>query len=125
MEVAETFAKLSYAKRLQVGSIIVKDDRIVSIGYNGTPSGWDNACEDSENKTKTEVIHAEANAISKLARSNESGLAADMFITHVPCMECSKLIYATGIRSVYYRNQYRTSDGLQFLKKCGVRVEEI
>ena len=125
MEVAETFAKLSYAKRLQVGAIVVKDDRIISIGYNGTVSGWDNNCEDDQNKTKAEVIHAEANAIAKLARSNESGFASTMFITHAPCMECSKLIYTSGVKSVYYRNQYRSSEGIEFLKKCQVEVEQI
>ena len=125
MDVAERFAKLSYAKRLQVGAIVVKDDRIISIGYNGTPEGWDNTCEDDQNKTIPEVIHAEANAIAKLARSNESGFAASLFITHAPCMECSKLIYTSGIKKVYYRNQYRSSDGLEFLRKCQVEVEQI
>ena len=132
MDVAETFAKLSHAKRLKVGAIVVKDDRIISIGYNGTPTGWDNNCEENHEdgfnitlKTKPEVIHAEANAIAKLARSNESGLASTMFITHAPCMECSKLIYTSGVKSVFYRNQYRSSEGIEFLRKCQVEVEQI
>lgn len=122
LQVAETYASLSKAKRLKVGAIVVKDNRVISIGYNGTPSGWDNNCEDEFFKTKPEVIHAEANAIAKLARSSESGLNADMFITHAPCIDCAKLIFTAGIKSVYYRNQYRNTDGLEFLSKCGVEV---
>ena len=125
MKVAETYANLSYAKRLKVGSIVVKDNRVVSIGYNGTPSGWDNNCEDENNKTKVEVIHAEANAIAKLARTNESGLDSEMFITHAPCIECAKLIFSAGIKSVYFKNFYRESNGLEFLKKCKVKVEQV
>ena len=93
MEIAETVSKMSYAKRLQVGAIVVKDNRIISIGYNGTPAGWDNNCEDENNKTKPEVIHAEANSIMKLASSNESGKGSVMFLTHAPCIDCAKLIY--------------------------------
>lgn len=126
MKVAEVYASLSSAKRLQVGAIVVKDNRVISIGYNGTPAGWDNNCEtvktgwDGEPKLSTlpEVIHAEANAIAKLARSTESGLDADMFITHAPCMDCAKIIYGAGIKTVYYRNSYRDSDGLDFLGRC-------
>ena len=135
MRTAEIFAELSTAQRLHVGSIIVKDDRIISIGYNGMPSGWDNICEDflSEDgkvipnvtKTKPEVLHAESNAIAKLARSIESGFNSDMFITHAPCLECAKLIYQSGINSVYYRNSYRDENGIQFLEKAGVKVEKI
>lgn len=134
MKVAEEYAKLSYAKRLQVGAIVVKDSRVISIGYNGTPTGWDNTCEDIvaryENgqvvtKTKPEVIHAEANAISKLARTNESGLNADMFITHAPCIECSKLIFGAGIRSVYYKKNYKDNLGIDFLKKCNVDIIQL
>ena len=107
MKVAETFAELSSAKRLHVGAIVVKDDRIISIGYNGMPSGWDNNCEDiiqhSDDtvtlKTKPEVLHAETNAIAKLAKSSESGLDASIFITHAPCLDCAKLIYQSGISS--------------------------
>lgn len=140
MKTAETFAELSSAKRLHVGAIIVKDDRIISIGYNGMPAGWDNECEDkmyispwnSEHrevlgvtynlKTKPEVLHAETNAIAKLARTTESGLGSTMFVTHAPCIDCAKLVYQSGINSVYYRNSYRNDDGIEFLKKCKVEV---
>ena len=133
MKTAETFAECSTAKRLHVGAIVVKDDRIISIGYNGMPSGWDNDCEDIkinndgqyELKTKPEVLHAETNAIAKLAKSNESGLGATMFITHSPCMDCAKLVYQSGINTVYYRNSYRDEDGIQFLEKAGVKIEKI
>ena len=142
MEVAKTFANLSSAKRLQVGAIVVKDDRIISIGYNGTPTGWDNVCEEccdgggpvgagcyhdhcTGPKTKPEVIHAERNAISKLARSSESGEGATMFITHAPCMDCAKLVYQSGISKVYYGTDYRNSDGLDFLQKSGISVLKV
>ena len=121
MDVAARFAQLSSAKRLQVGAIVVKDDRIISIGYNGMPSGWDNCCEE-DNKTKPEVIHAESNAISKLARGNESGEGATMFVTHQPCIDCAKLIYQSGIATVYYKNEYRSTQGLDFLNKSDVQV---
>ena len=123
MEIAETVSKMSYAKRLQVGAIVVKDNRIISIGYNGTPSGWDNNCEDENNKTKPEVIHAEANSIMKLASSNESGKGSVMFLTHAPCIDCAKLIYGSGITQVYYKHKYRDQSGVEFLKKCNVIVE--
>jgi len=132
IDVAERFAQLSSAKRLQVGAIVVKDDRIISIGYNGMPSGWDNTCEyevmgdlgslEKELKTKPEVLHAEANALTKLAGSNESGREATLFCTHAPCMDCAKLIYQTGIATVYYKNEYRSTQGLEFLIKSGVKV---
>lgn len=122
MEIAETVSKMSYAKRLQVGAIVVKDNRIISIGYNGTPSGWDNNCEDENNKTKPEVIHAEANSIMKLASSNESGKGAVMFLTHAPCIDCAKLIYGSGIIQVYYKHKYRDQSGVEFLKKCNVII---
>jgi dCMP deaminase len=161
MKTAETFAECSTAKRLHVGAIVVKDDRIISIGYNGMPSGWDNDCEykdfmsidaggwlnpdeieerwpfvetsdeDGEVigrynlKTKPEVLHAETNAIAKLAKSNESGLGASMFITHAPCLDCAKLVYQSGINTVYYRNSYRNEDGIQFLEKAGVTIEKL
>jgi dCMP deaminase len=124
MKVAETYAQLSSAVRLKVGAIVVKKDRIISIGYNGTPSGWDNVCEDDNNKTLPYVIHAEANAISKLAKSQESGNKSIMFITHAPCMECSKLIFTTGIKKVFYKEEYRDLSGIEFLQKCGVEVEK-
>lgn len=125
IKVAEIYASLSTAKRLQVGAIVVKDNRVISIGYNGMPSGWDNNCEDVDFKTRPEVLHAETNAIAKLARSNENGLNATMFITHAPCLDCAKLIYQSGISNVYYRNAYRESTGVEFLLKSGVEVEQI
>ena len=139
MKVAETYASLSTAVRLKVGAIVVKDNRVISIGYNGMPSGWDNNCEDeigyvlddngyvveTRLKTKSEVLHAETNAIAKLARSNESGLDAAMFVTHAPCLDCAKLIYQSGISKVYYRNAYRESAGIEFLKKSNIDVEQI
>lgn len=129
MKTAQTFAELSSAQRLHVGAIVVKDDRIISIGYNGMPAGWSNVCEDvSEDgtlKTKPEVLHAETNAIAKLAKSNESGLGADIFVTHSPCLECAKLIYQSGIRAVYYNQSYRDTTGADFLKKSGVIIEQL
>ena len=167
MKVAETFAELSSAKRLHVGAIVVKEDRIISIGYNGMPAGWDNNCEDKEymsrdaggwldpneifeqwpfeeepkiqwfgddpitstNRykltTHPEVLHAETNAIAKLAKSTESGDGATMFVTHAPCLDCAKLIFQSGINSVLYRNSYRSDDGINFLAKAGVLVEKL
>lgn len=136
MKTAEVFAELSTAIRLHVGAIVVKDDRIISIGYNGMPSGWDNNCEDliriEENgivvyntKSKPEVLHAETNAIAKLAKSTESGDGATLFVTHAPCLDCAKLVYQTGINSVYYRNSYRSQEGLAFLEKAGVKVNKV
>ena len=135
MDVAERFAQLSSATRLQVGAIVVKDDRIISIGYNGMPSGWDNCCEEKvydtaaestyQLKTKPEVLHAESNAIAKLARSAESGEGASIFITHSPCIDCAKLIYQSGINTVYYRNAYRSTAGTDFLDKSGIKVIKI
>ena len=133
IKTAETFAELSHARRLHVGAIVVKDDRIISIGYNGMPAGWDNNCEDELHQpigrvnlvTKPEVIHAEANAIAKLARSQESGQDATMFITHAPCIECSKIIYSSGITTVYYKHEYRDPSGVEFLIKCGVEVIKV
>ena len=159
MKTAETFAELSHARRLHVGAIVVKDDRIISIGYNGMPAGWDNNCEDKKYdsgaggwlspeefdeqypyeewheeaqrdvryglKTKPEVLHAESNCISKLAKSNESGMGATMFITHAPCLDCAKLIYQSGIGSVLYRDAYRDTSGITFLEKSGVTVTQV
>ncbi len=155
MKTAETFAELSHARRLHVGAIVVKDDRIISIGYNGMPAGWNNDCEYREYmdpgaggwlnpdeieerwqyleedgtrytlKTRPEVLHAETNAISKLAKSTESGDGAAIFITHAPCVDCAKLIYQSGINSVFYRSSYRSDDGVEFLKKSGVTVEQL
>ena len=125
MDIAERTAELSTAKRLKVGSIVVKNDRIVTIGYNGTPSGWTNECEDENYKTKPEVIHAEANAIAKLAKSTESGEGAVMFLTHAPCMDCAKQIYTAGIRKVFFDSNYRSTDGVVFLNNCNLEVEQI
>ena len=134
MEIAEIVSKQSSAKRLQVGAIVVKDDRVISIGYNGMPAGWTNECEEvieqhedggQVTRTKDEVIHAEANAIAKLAKSSESGDGAEMFLTHAPCIHCAKQIYTAGIKKVYYRNTYRDEMGVEFLKMCNVKVEKI
>ena len=154
--IAHEVAKMSHARRLQVGAVIVKDDRVISMGYNGMPAGWENNCEDivwdpgaggwldpeefdklypfemwneqaQRNvryglKTKPEVLHAETNAIAKLARSSDSGLDADIFVTHAPCLDCAKLIYQSGIRKVYYYQNYRDDSGVKFLKQSGVEV---
>ena len=160
MDVAARFAELSHARRLHVGAIVVKDDRIISIGYNGMPAGWDNNCEDqvwldaedAKNfrqatidelypyaewnedaeeeyryglKTKPEVLHAESNAIAKLAKSNDSGDGADIFITHAPCIDCAKLIYQSGIRRVYFGENYRDDAGVKFLLRSGLTVEQL
>jgi dCMP deaminase len=159
MDWADRTARLSHAIRLQVGAVIVKDDSVISYGYNGMPAGWDNNCEDRvwdsgaggwldpEDfnevypyegwheeagrdvryglKTKPEVLHAESNAIAKLARSSQSGRDASVFITHAPCLDCAKLIYQSGISSVYYRNSYRDTAGLEFLEKSGVDVTQV
>lgn len=139
MDVAERFAQLSTAKRLQVGAIVVKDDRIISIGYNGMPSGWDNCCEEEvlhdygnrggdatyRLQSKPEVLHAESNAIAKLARSSESGEGASIFITHSPCIDCAKLIYQSGITTVYYKENYRSTQGIDFLNKSDIKVVKV
>ncbi len=125
MDVALRIAESSTANRLKVGAICVKNDRIISIGYNGTPSGWDNTCEDENGNTKPEVIHAEMNMITKLARTEGGGENSEVFITHSPCLNCSLLLYQSGIKKVYYHTKYRSEDGITFLKKCGVEVEQI
>lgn len=134
MKTAFVFAELSTAEKMKVGSIIVKDNRIISIGYNGTPSGWSNVCEDKvinpdsgevELKTKPEVSHSESNALLKLARSHESALDATLFITHSPCINCAKMIYQAGISTVYYSIEYRSTDGIEFLKKCNIPVHQV
>lgn len=126
MDVAERFAQLSTATRAKVGAIIVKDNRIISIGYNGMPSGWTNECE-HEGKTKPEVLHAETNAIAKVARSPESAEGATLFCTHLPCIDCAKLIYQSGISEVYYRVEYQAAKGVgkEFLEKSGVIVQNV
>ena len=130
MDIAFRIAKLSTARRLQVGAIIVKDDRIISLGYNGTPHGWDNDCEHQDTHTgelttKPEVLHAESNCIAKLAGSIESGKDATLFVTHQPCMECAKLIYQSGIRRLYFGQNYRDDSGIKFLQKSGVEVIKV
>lgn len=157
MDVARRFAELSHARRLHVGAIVVKEDRIISIGYNGMPAGWDNDCEYTELmpvndstarlddypllgtfwinghsvdrryrlRTKPEVLHAETNAIAKLAKSNDSGDGADLFVTHSPCVECAKLIYQSGIRRLYFGQNYRDDSGIKFLQKSGVEVIKV
>mgnify|MGYP003339308737 CR=1 FL=1 len=152
MTIAETVAQQSSAKRLQVGAIVVKEDRVISIGYNGMPAGWDNNCEhtlfvlDEDTQgtdmvnlgytkssngnwfklvTKPEVIHAEANAIAKLARCTESGDGSTMFLTHAPCIHCAKQIYTAGIQKVYFGQHYRDTLGIDFLEKCNIEVERV
>lgn len=125
MDVAERFAQLSSAKKLQVGAVLVKGDSIVAIGYNGTPSEWSNVCEDKNGQTVPEVIHAEANCIAKLARSCVSGTGTTMFVTHAPCIHCAKIIYGAGVERVYYKNVYKNEDGIKFLKKCGIAVVQL
>jgi len=134
MKTARLFAEHSSAKRKHVGAVVVKDDRIISIGYNGMPSGWDNNCEIVTHsdftgtivlKTKPEVLHAESNAIAKLAKSTESGDGASMFITCAPCMDCAKMIFQSGIKEVFYGEEYRNDDGIRFLNKCGITVKQI
>jgi dCMP deaminase len=125
MDTAERFAQLSSAKRLQVGAVVVQDNRIISIGYNGTPSGWTNDCENNDGKTKDEVIHAEANAILKLAKSGDGGNGASLFCTHAPCVHCAKMIYGAGITKVFYRDTYRDTLGIEFLEKCNIDVERV
>jgi dCMP deaminase len=136
MQVAKVFADLSSATRLHVGAIVVKDNRIISIGYNGMPSGWSNQCEYETYeqtdagfrltvKTRPEVLHAEMNALMKLARSTESGEGASMFITHSPCMECAKGIFQSGIKKVYFGDMYRETAGVDFLKKCNIAIEQV
>lgn len=130
---AKRAAELSHARRLHVGAVIVKDDTVISYGYNGMPAGWDNNCEyevwdkttDFELKTRPEVLHAESNAIAKLAKSSNSGKDADIFITHSPCLECAKLIFQSGIRRVFYGENYRDNTGINFLEKSGVSVIKV
>ena len=153
MNIAELTSKLSYAKRLQVGAVIVKGNQIIGTGYNGMPTGWENNCEDKQYmdsdaggwlspeeiweswpiedeigryrlKTKPEVLHAESNAIAKVSKSTESSEGATLFCTHAPCIECAKLIYQAGISSVYYRDHYRDDSGLKFLSQGGVNVHQ-
>ena len=134
IKIAKETASLSTARRLCVGAVIVKDNRILSVGYNGTPSGWDNNCEIELNVremgitelyTKKEVLHAEANALMKLCRATESSQDAMMFITHSPCIECAKLIYQAGIKKVFFIDNYKDDIGIKFLNKAGVQVCQV
>jgi dCMP deaminase len=150
MKTASVYAELSSAVRLHVGCVIVKDNTIIGIGYNGMPSGWDNSCEEleyvlksecpendewmirngfnetahgwSKLKSKPEVLHAETNAIAKVSRSTNSSDGASLFVTHAPCLECAKIIHQAGIKEVYYKNDYRSAAGINFLKKCEIQV---
>lgn len=127
-DIANRVSELSTAVRLKVGAVVVKDDKVISIGYNGTPPGWDNVCEMHNGEsliTKPEVIHAEMNAIGKLARGTSDGEGAYMFITHAPCVECAKLIHVSGIKAVFFNNYYRDEVGLIFLAKAGVVCNKI
>jgi len=133
MAAAEVYAELSSARRLHVGCVIVKNDTIIGIGYNGMPSGWDNNCETEtyiddfhiEMTTKPEVIHAEANALAKVTKSTNSSEGARLFVTHAPCLDCAKQIYQAGISHVYYRNNYKSEVGLDFLSKCQVHIKKV
>ena len=122
LKMASEWAKLSYCKRRQVGALIVKDRMIISDGYNGTPSGFENVCEDENHYTKWYVLHAEANAILKVASSTQSTKGATLYITLSPCKECSKLIHQSGIKRVVYSKKYKDDSGLSFLKKAGVEI---
>ena len=125
LKMAETWGKLSYCKRRQVGAIIVKNRMIISDGYNGTPTGFENVCEDEDNYTKWYVLHAEANAILKVASSTQSCDGATLYVTLSPCRECSKLIHQSGISRVVYSEAYKDLSGVEFLKKAGVIVDQI
>ena len=122
MKMARTWSENSYCVRRQVGALIVKDKMIISDGYNGTPSGFENVCEDENNTSKPYVLHAEANAITKVARSNNSSDGATLYVTTSPCMECSKLIIQSGIKRVVYGEKYRIMDGVELLKRANIEV---
>lgn len=126
MKTAHVYSQLSYCKRRKVGCIIVKDDRVISIGYNGTPPGWENVCEDcNKNTTKPETYHAEANAIAKLAKSGESGKNAVVFCTCTPCFECAKLLAQIEVKEVFYSETYHKTEGINFLNKCDIPTIQI
>ena len=124
LKMAQIWAENSYCKRRQVGALVVKDQMIISDGYNGTPSGFENVCEDGD-VTKPYVLHAEANAISKVAKSNNSSMGATMYITASPCIECAKLIIQAGISRVVYSEEYRSSEGVDLLRRAGVKVDKV
>ena len=125
LQMAGIWAKNSYSKRLQVGALLVKDRMIISDGYNGTPSGFENVCEDDNNVTKPYVLHAEANAITKLARSSNNSEGSTLYVTASPCLECAKLIIQSGIRRVVYGEEYRLSDGIDLLRRANIEVKLI
>ena len=125
LNAAESYAALSHSNRSKVGAVLVKKQRVISVGYNGTPTGWDNCCEDAVGKTKTEVIHAESNALMFAAKYGVSTDGCSLVTTMSPCIECAKLIYQAGIVEVYYRDKYRDDAGLDFLTKCGVKLCQI
>ena len=124
MQMAEIWAKNSYCKRRQVGALLVKDNMIISDGYNGTPSGFENVCEE-DGVTKPYVLHAEANAISKVAKSGNSSAGATLYVTASPCIECAKLIIQCGIKRVVYKDEYRLTDGIDLLARAGIEVEKV
>lgn len=125
LDMARVWAANSYCKRRQVGALLVKDKMIISDGYNGTPSGFENVCEDENNKTKPYVLHAEANAITKVAKSGNSSAGATLYVTAAPCIECAKLIIQSGIKRVVYTDEYRLEDGIELLKRAGIEVEKV
>lgn len=122
LDMAQVWSKNSYCKRRQVGALIVKNKMIISDGYNGTPSGFENVCEDEEGITKPYVLHAEANAITKVAKSGNSSEGATMYVTTAPCIECSKLIIQAGIKRLVYRDNYRKTEGIDLLKRVGIEI---
>lgn len=123
LRMARIWSENSYCQRRRVGALIVKDKRIISDGYNGTPSGFENVCEDEDHLTKPYVLHAEANAITKIARSNNNSDGSTLYVTDSPCVECSKLIIQAGIRRVVYAREYRLTDGIDLLRRAGIEVE--
>lgn len=125
LRMAREWSKLSFCKRKQVGALIVKDKMIISDGYNGTPTGFENKCEDQEGSTKWYVLHAEANAILKVASSTQACQGATLYITMSPCKECSKLVHQAGITRIVYVNEYKDNEGIAFLEKAGVSIEHI
>lgn len=125
LRMALEWSKLSYCKRRQVGALIVKDNMIISDGYNGTPTGFENFCEDDEGYTKWYVLHAEANAILKVASSTQVCKGATLYITLSPCRECSKLVHQAGIKRIVYISEYKDNSGIQFLEKAGVEITHI
>ena len=124
-EMASVWARNSYCKRRQVGALLVRDKMIISDGYNGTPSGFENVCEDENGITKPYVLHAEANAITKVAKSGNSSDGSTLYVTASPCIECAKLIIQAGIRRVVYRDEYRLTDGIDLLRRAGIEVEKV